>query len=323
MSLKNRLFKQSVHVDRETAEFLHAPPRERRFVRIHPPVNEDVPATLPNVVKGIQEFQTRWAKLRNTSPTVTYELVRAPPDRLMLQYSAPSHRLERKIRNHLHEAVPSIEFSTASGAVPVAENDSIGGGLLSVGRDDWLPLKTDHRNPPMNSVVTALHRHAMRDTKYVIQIMFKPVVGISPREWWWRHRAHRYRNFLRKEKEHLKGSVKATDRERAQARDVDTKSNEARFKTTIRILVIGAGEYTKSRMKEVGSGFNVFENGESGQYLDIKTLTPFWREELAGFADAVRRREFGKWHLSFHTTQHELAGLLSVPNTDQQNLRYR
>jgi hypothetical protein len=252
MRLKDQVSKPYVHLDDDTARYLRMSPAKRRFVRIHPPIDEDVPATLPNVVKGIQEFQTKWFKLKNTSPTISYEIVRAPADRLTLQYSVPSHRLERKIRNHLHEAVPGIEYSVGSGSLPVIENDSIGGGLLTIGREDWLPLKTDHKSPPLNSVVTTLHRHAMQDTMYVIQILFKPIAGISPREWWWRRSARQYRNYLHNDKTGVLGSNKAPDRERAHARDVDGKFREARFTTTSRLLVIGGAEYTMNRMKAVG-----------------------------------------------------------------------
>lgn len=73
-------------------------------------------------------------------------------------------------------------------------------------------------------------------------------------------------------------------------------------------------------MKEVSGGFNTFENPETGQYLNTKTVKTLRRSQLFDFTRAVRDREFNGWSRSFQTSVPELASLVSLPNTRQKNI---
>ena len=193
--------------------------------------------------------------------------------------------------------------------------------MLSIGRPAWYPLETDFDRPPINSVTAALHRHAMRDTRFVIQILFQPNGGRPLRRWWWRRRGYQQRNYLKKEKEKLWGTITPTNRERAQARAIDDKIGNARFHTSIRYAIIGAGDHTPSRVKEIAGSFNVFESPVTGQYLNANTVRSLRQKRIIGFANAIANREFGRWSHRFHTSEAELAGLVSLPDRNQHNIK--
>jgi len=290
-------------------------------VEVRPPKREKVPAVPEAFIKGITELQSQWFGFRNTSPITAFEIRRSHPNSLRFQFSVPTKRMERKLRTHLSNQVPSIQFEEGVSGVPVTSEDSVGGGLLTTGRKDWYPLQHEFDDPPTNSIASALHRHAMRDTKFLIQILFQPVIGKPVRRWYWRRRAFQRIGYLRKEKEKLWGSRNPTPREKRQADAIEDKAGTNRFHTSIRFLVIGAGEYTQSRVKEVSGGFNIFENPETGQYLNTKTVKSLRESQILEFAEAVADRRFRGWSRSFQTSVPELAALVSLPNRSQENIQ--
>ncbi|MDY6778203.1 MAG: hypothetical protein SVU32_06030 [Candidatus Nanohaloarchaea archaeon] len=287
-------------------------------VQVIPP--GDGPATLDRFVKNIYEPQTKWLGLQNTSPVTCLEIRRTTPDAVRFQFTVPTKRMERKIRTQLTAEVPDVEFTEGSTGLPVSEGATLGGGLVTTGRLDRYPLATDFDAPPMNSVAAALHRHAMQDSSFVIQILFQPFVGQPVRSWWWKKRAYMRRNSLRKEKEKLWGTRQPTPRERQQADAIEDKAGSPRFTVSIRFAIIGAGEYTKSRVKELAGAFNVYENPETGQYLDAVTVTPFRESQLLDFGQAVAQQRFGGWSHRFQASTQELAGLLALPTINQENI---
>lgn len=316
-----RLGNTFLELTEKQAENLQRPRGEYYTVEVRPPRDGDVPETLGNFVRGIQEMQSTWLGIWNTSPVSAFE-IRREAGTLSFQFSVPTRRLERKIRTHLANQIQGAEFLEGSDGLPVSTDSMVGGGLLTLGRRDWYPLRTEFDEPPANSIAASLHRHAFRDTDVVIQVLFQPVLGDPVSRWWWRRRAYQRRNYLKKEKEKIWGSRKATKRERQQANAVENKAGTNRFYTAIRILVVGAGEYTPSRVKELAGGFNVFESSETGQYLDAVTVTPLRKKRILSFCQAVRDRRFGDWSRRFQATVDELAALVSIPNRTQENIRY-
>lgn len=309
-----------VEVDQEQAALLAEPNTEYYGVEVKPPATSDVPATVEGFVRGLLELQTKLLGTKNASPIVAYELYRVNPDRLRLQFCVPTKRLERKVRTHLVTEIPDVRFDDGGTSLPILPDDTIGGGLLTTGREDRFPLRAEFDSPPINSLVSALHRHAMRDTRFVVQILFQPITGRPVRDWWWRRRSFQRVNYLRKEKEQLWGSRSATPRERQQADALERKASERRFWTCIRVAVIGAGKYTQSRVKELAGAFNVFENSETGQYLNAVTLTARRQHHFLNFYRAIGARAFGGYSYRFQTSTDELAGLVSIPDRPQQNL---
>lgn len=321
-SLQSLLLHDHVYPSRQQAEYLRNPFTPFHSVEVRPPRQGKIPAVPVEFIKGITELQTKWFGVKNTSPLATFEIRRSTPGKLRFQFSVPTKRLERKVRTHLTTQIPGIEFKTGVNGLPVTTEDSLGGGLLTTGRKDWYPLETEFSNPPVNSVVSALHRHAMQDTKFVVQILFQPVIGKPLRRWYWRRRAYQRIGYLRKEKEKLWGSRPPTPREKTQANKVEDKAGTNRFHTSIRFAVIGAGEYTQSRVKEVSGGFNIFENPETGQYLNTSTVRTLRKPRLFHFSKAVAERQLQGWSNQFQTTARELAGLVSTPNRTQENIQY-
>jgi hypothetical protein len=287
--------------------------------QVKPPRNHGADAVLP-VVRAMMELSTRWLGLRNDSPVMAFEIRRPMPDTLTLQYSVPTKRLDRKIRNELRQTVPGVAFDEGATGLPVTSTESVGGGILTLGRKDWYPLETDHDSPANNAVTSLLHRHAMPNAKIVIQLLVQPVAGQPVRQWWWKHRACKTVGYLRKEKENLWGSRPPTPRERQQADAVERKAATPRFKTSLRVVVIGADEQTPSYVHEVASGYNVFESLETGQFFTTETVAPFRERRVVNFAQAVAGRQFGRWSRAFSLNPEELACLLSLPSQDQQNI---
>jgi hypothetical protein len=295
------------------------PPEELYPVEVRPP--EDVPETVGETIRGIQEYQTKWLKIKNISPIISFEVVRPRNSELRLRYVVPTKRLERKLRTHLKNEVEEVELAEGNAGIPLSEGEVFGGGLLAPGEPDYYPLRTDFEGAPMNSVVAPLHRHAMRDTKVLIQILFQPSVGKPLRSWWWVRRAYKRIGFLRKRKEKLWNSRPPTPREKRQADAIERKAGSPRFAVSIRFLIVGAEEYTKSRLKEVSSGFNVYENHETGQHLNLSTIKKLRDETPYSFIEALKKRRFAGWSRSFQASVKELAGLVSLPEPRQENIR--
>ena len=181
MSVFNRYLPAYTEVNKEQAEKLSSPSIDFHAVEIKPPWKGEVPATVTGFVRSILELQTRVLSLKNTSPRIAYEINRVRNDQTRLQFCVPNTRLERKIRTHLSTEISGIGFETGDTTLPVTSGDSIGGGILTTSKPDRYPLKSEFDTPPINNLVAALHRHAMRDTRVMIQILFQPVVGRSIR----------------------------------------------------------------------------------------------------------------------------------------------
>jgi len=290
-------------------------------VEVHPPVNKSVPKKLVLLIRGIQEIQSKWLGLVNVSPVISFE-IRRVAGQLHYQFSVPTKRLERKLRNHLANQVDGVGFSDGYSGLPVAAQSEVGGGFLTAGRNDYFPFQTSFDTPPANALASTLHKHAMQNTDVVIQILFQPVIGHPVKRRWWRKKAYRQIGFLKKEKEKLWGRRAPTQREKRQANKIEDKAGSNRFYTSIRFIVVGAGEYTASRVKELVGAFNVYENPETGQYLNLETLKPFREKSLFSFCNTVSNRVYGKWGYSFQTTVDELSGLVSIPSRQQDNIQY-
>lgn len=323
MPVTDRVLQTHTTVSESTADRLAASAGGRQTVEVLPPRREKVPATVDRFVKGITEYETTWFGLTNRSPVSVYEIRRSTPDRLRFQFSVPSKRLERKVRTQLVENIPGVGFDPGEDGLPVVDGDSIGGGFLTPGKSDWYPLRTDFEVPPINSVASSLHRHAMPDSRIVIQILFQPTARKTVGNRRWARRARKEAQYLRRERSERLPSQRrsATSRDKSQAAAIEAKVGSSRFKTAIRILVIGAGEATLSRVKEITGGFNIFEDSTSGQYLRTKYVRSLRDARIRSFAEAVRDREFGGWAPPFQTAPDELAALISIPDRDQENIR--
>jgi hypothetical protein len=309
-------------VDEDQARKLRKPKTGLYTVEVNPPRNQEPDSTGEGFVRSILEIQTGLLGLKNHSPVVAYEIQRPRPGRIRLQFCVPTKRMERKIRLQLSNQIPGIRFKTGSSKLPVVPGDSIGGGILSTGREHCYPLQTEFDAPPVNNVVAGLHRHAMQDTKILVQILFQPVAGHSIKEWWRRRRSHKTIRYLRKEKEQLWGSRSPTSRERHQANLIEEKQGQRRFWTCIRFAVIGAEEHTSSRVKELAGGFNIFENPETGQYLNTTTIQGLRQRQFLEFYQAIRDRRFNGYSHRFQASVPELTGLVSIPNRTQKNIQY-
>jgi len=290
-------------------------------VEVHPPVNKSVPKKLDLVIRGIQEIQSKWLGIVNVSPIISFEIRRVAGE-LHYQFAVPTKRLERKLRNHLANQVAGVSFSDGYNGLPVTERCEIGGGFLTAGRNDYFPFQTSFDSPPANALASTLHKHAMQNTDFVIQILFQPVIGRPIKRRWWRKKAYRQISFLKKEKEKLWGRRNPTQREKRQANEIEDKAGSNRFYTTIRFIVIGAGEYTPSRLKELVGAFNIYENPETGQYLNLETVKTLREKSLFSFCNAVSNRVYGKWGYSFQTTVKELSGMISIPSRQQDNIQF-
>jgi len=318
--IRDYLYTRSIELTEDEADTLRLGPVDGYDIEVRPPSFDDAPATVNQFVQSIYEPQQRYLGLQNVSPVAAFEIRRSVPDSLKLQFWVPTKRLERKVRAHLSNEVPEVGFSGGTRGLPVSEGDSVGGGMLSVGRRDWYPLRMSFSQPPNNSVISALHRHAMQDTKFIIQVLFQPAVGQPLRQWWWTRRAYKRIGYLRKEKQKLWGSRSPTPREKTQAKAVERKAGSPRYWVTIRFVVVNAEPNVRSRVKEVGGAFNVFENGDTGQYLNTVTVETVRRSSLRRFAAAVAGREFQGWSRKFQASTEELAGLVSIPDRQQENL---
>lgn len=316
--LKRRL-PSHTNVDEDQVEKLDRIPEDLYAVEVKPPLSEKISPTLGGFILGILEIQTGLAG-SNRSPLVAYEIVRPRNDRLRLQFVVETKRLERKIRTQLSNEISGVRFEEGFLRLPIFPGDSIGGGIITTGREDRFPLQTDYGSPPINSLVSALHPHAMRDTKMVVQILFQPVAGRSVKGWWKKKRGYQTAEYLRKEKEELWGSRSPTPREKKQADAVEAKINQRRFWVSIRLGIIGAGDHTPSRVKELSGAFNILENPETGQYLNTHTIRGLRQKPFLGFYEAIKNRRFGGYSHRFQATVEELSGLVSIPDREQDNI---
>lgn len=320
MSLKDRLLPSHTEINKAQAEKLQHSANPGYTVEIRPP-RQHSKDTLPRFIRTVQELQTQWLGLKNSSPITSYE-IRRTTEGLTFQLTVPTKRLERKVRSQLTNTLPDIKFGEGSSGLPVKPETTVGGGLLTTGELDHYPLETDFDEPPTNTIAKTLHRHSMRDTGVVIQVLFRPVVGNPLWNKYWTRRAYQRVGFLRKEKEKLWGSRPPTPREKRQANAIEDKTGNNRFQTSIRFAVIGAGEHTKSRVKEISGAFNIYENPDTGQYFNTTTIQPLREHRLVGFANSIADRRFDSWASHFQTTVEELAALTAVPSTTQENIRY-
>lgn len=315
----SRLKNSYVTLDQSEAEQLAQPRKPFLTAQVQPPFDTPLPATLNRFMKGITEYQTQLLGLKNSSPTIAFEIQRFDPRKLRLQFTVQSNRLDRKIRTHLSEQIPEIGFEEGTTKLPLTGGSSVGAGILTLRRKDVYPLETKFERPPINSVITPLHRDAMRDTSIVIQILFKPMAG-HPVGKRLRHReASKESRNLRSEKVGLLpwNDRDANPRERDQARKIDEKAGNPRFKVSVRILVVGAEEYTASRVKEISSGFNIFAGSDTGQSFTTTTVRSLRKSPILKAVKAARDRRFSH---SFQLSTQELAGLVSIPDREQENL---
>ena len=318
-----RLRKTQIELNEEQTDRLQNPETDWYTVEARPPRNQDLPAAPEPFIQGIRETRTKWLGLRNASPVIAFEVRRSTPDKLRFQYSVPTKRLERKLRNHLSDTAPHVEL-TGNGVdgLPVNAEDTIGGGTVTVGRTDWYPLKTEYDTPPINALVGALHHEAMKDSSFVVQVLLRPVAGKPVRRRWYRRQARNNISRLRSQKELLIGRRKPTSKEKKQARKIGDKVTSTLFKTLIRAVVIGAGDHTPSRLHEVLGGYNQYENRESGQSLNGSVETAFRETSLLRFYRSVADRRFPEKHRRFRVSTPELAALVSLPDRSQENIRY-
>jgi len=319
MGFLNRFKSSYVTLDEATAQRLSQPNQRFRFVEVYPPVNQDLPVSLERFVKTVTEYQTELLGIRNTSPVVGYEIQRFSPEKLRLQFAVPTARLDRKMRVQLDDQIPGVEYEAGESRLPVNEGDTLGIGVLSLRRKEIYPLETEFDAPPITSVVAALHRHAMRETRIAIQVLFKPVAGQPVQRRLWHREADRESRNLRTEKVGIVpwNDRDATPREKQQARQIDSKAGSPRFKVSIRILVTGAGDYTSSRIKEVSGGFNIFGNPETGQGFQTRTVRSIRDKPIINSLEQFRERTLNQ---PFQISTGELAGLVSIPDREQENI---
>lgn len=312
-------------VSEDGARWLSSVGGDYSVVEVMPPRDTgDIPVVVTRFVGEIMELQTQW-KLWNASPITCFEIRRDQPDTIRLQFAAPTKRLERKIRLHLDASVPGVGFRPGTSGLPVEAGDIVGGGLLTLGRPDIFPLDTEFEQPPTNNVIASLHRDAFPSENVVIQVLFQPVAGRPVREWLWRRKAFKRVGWLKKEKHAVMPWQQrpATKAERQQADAVEQKARNLQFRVAIRFLFVGTSEdLVRSRVKELGGAFNVFESRATNQYLDTYTMTSFSSDNIARFAQAVAHRRFDTYALPFRLGIPELAGLVAVPSRDQSNLTH-
>lgn len=302
----------TVHANVDLATRLHHPFTGDRTIGVQPPRRGDTTPVLTQVAKHLRSSRTGLLGLRNRSPVIAYELCRPQPDSLRLQLAVPSKRVERIYRTQLPLNVDRVRFRDGTDGLPVEAGQSIGGAVWTTTRSWPYPLRTSFQAPPLNSVVAALHRHAMQRTRFMLQILAQPVAG-RLRQWWGRKTAAWTRDELRTEQEGMVRSRQPTRYEREQAADVDRKSRVPHWRVSIRLVVIGGNDLTLSRAAEVGSAFSMYDNPETGQRLRMQPLKVIRRGEIKRFAKAVALRRFGHSSAAFRVTDAELGALLSVP----------
>lgn len=325
MKALSRILSHNATITEDDIPRVRYGPASWHDIQILPPMeSEQVPPSIPRFIREIMEIQSSLLGLRNASPITAFEIRRHQPKNLQLQFSVPTKRLERKIRLHLSESIPSIGYQPGTSGLPLAPGDTVSGGLLTAGREDMFPLETGFERPPTNNIISALHRDAFPSERVIIQLLFRPVAGKPLRRWLWIRRAYKRIGYLKKEKHAVAPWMDrpATKTEKKQADKVEDKARNPRFHVAIRILLIGTPvEYVRSRIKEVGGAFNVYESPVSNQYLNTNTIRSLFPRRITRFAESVAKRRMDGWTLPFQTGIEELAGLVAVPTIQQHNLR--
>lgn len=323
MKLPDRFSKTHLELSEEQAERLQNPQTDWYTVEARPPRDQDLSATPEPFIQGIREMKTKWLGVRNASPVIAFEVRRSTPNQLRFQYSMPTKRLERKLRNHLSDSIPRVELAeNGADGLPVSAEDSIGGGTVTMSRTDWYPLKTEFDAPPINALAGSLHHEAMKDSSFVIQVLLRPIAGKPVRRWWYRRQARSQISRLRSQKEQLIGRRKPTAKEKKQSRKIDDKATGSLFEAAIRTVVIGADDHTPSRVHEALGAYNQYESSESDQSLNGSVSTVFRETTLLRFCQLVADRRFPETHNRFRVSIPELAALVSLPDRRQENVQY-
>lgn len=324
MPQTNLLTHYYTKIDKEDVEQLSQPSSRHNIVEVRPPLDRDVPSTLDWFVKNILEIQSKWLGIKNTSPTTTFEITRLEPQCLKFQFCTETKRLERKIQKHLSDEIPGIKFQTGNDKLSIKSDVSIGGGLLTLGRSDFFPLETKFQRSPMDSIAASLHPHAIPQSKFIIQVLFRPIAGRSLKRLRWIRRAHKHISYLKKTKPdiHPWHNIEPEKREKRQASSIKEKADKTRYKASIRILILNSGKHVKSHLKEIAGGFNIYESDLTGQYLDLVTIKTLFQNKILNFAEAVRKRSFQNYTVPFYLTPKELAGLVALPNNRHENISY-
>lgn len=288
-------------------------------VQIHPGRNTDHPATITDTLKAVTETSTDHLRLRNQSPVIALEIHRHTPDNLQIQYSLETARQERKIRTQLTNHLDHVSFSPGTTGIPADVGHTIGCAYLTPSRSDALPLATDHEQPPLNTVIAALHEDAMQRTGFTIQILLKPVAGRPLHRRRWHRRSRNHADRLRTPTPTLLGGEKKPGQDdKDTARATDRKRRKQHYLAAIQILITGAEEYTPARVEEVATTFNVFDNGVTGQQLHFDVYTHILQSRIHRFAKAVAERRY--WAPRFHVDVDEAAALVAPPDRVQGNV---
>jgi hypothetical protein len=315
-----KLLRSQITASEEQAQQLQHTNKNWYNIEVRPP-RETPPARLDSVVKGTTEAGTKWFGLRNTSPVVAYEIRRHRPGQIRFQYSTPSARLDRKLRNHLMDAAPTAEIQDSStNGLPVFENETVGVGQAKLLRRDWNPVKTDFDAPPVNKLVGSLHRNAMQDTKFIVQLLFQLVAGHPIRQRWNRREAFNRGRKLRKKKQLLIGERTATPLEKKQAKLLEEKAAGPLYNVRLRVVAIGADEYTGSRLRELAGCFNQYSHSESRQKLGVKPFKSIRSAPTFRLLKAVRDRELSDLDAGFQASAEEVGALASLPDRSQSNI---
>ncbi len=325
MTSLSKIFSYACETTEEDIPILSAGSGTWYNVEVRPPMEADLlPESIPRFIREIMEIQSTFFGIRNASPLAAFEIRRHQPDNLQIQFSVPTKRLERKTRLHLSESIPSIGFQPGTSGLPITQGDTVSGGLLFAGREDMFPLQTSFDRPPTNHVVSALHRDAFSTERVIVQILFQPVAGRPLRRWLWTRRAYKRIGFLKKEKHAVAPWMDrpATKAEKKQVDMVEDKARNPRFHVAIRILLIGTPEeHVRSRIKEIGGAFNVYESPRTNQYLNTQTIKSLFPRRVKRYAESVAKRRMDGWTLPFQAGIKELAGLTAIPDTQQSNLQ--
>ncbi|MFC4359279.1 hypothetical protein ACFO0N_15135 [Halobium salinum] len=315
-----KIRKSQITASEEQAQQLQHSNKGWYSIQVRPP-RETPPARLDSVIRGATEASTKWFGLRNASPVIAYEIRRHRPGQLQFQFSTPSVRLDRKLRNHLTDAASTTEIQESStNGLPVFEDETIGVGQAELLRRDWNPLETDFDSPPVNKLVGSLHQNAMQDTKFVVQLLFQPVAGHPVRRRWSRREAFNRGRKLRNKKQLLVGERTATPLEKKRAKLLEEKAAGPLYNVRLRVVAIGAGEYTGSRIRELAGCFNQYNHSESRQKLGVKRFKSVRSVSIFRLLKAVRDRQLSDLDAGFRASVEEVGALASLPDRSQSNI---
>jgi len=316
--LRDRLTASATEVDAEQIRLLRRGNPNMRPISVQPPAHGTVPTTIRRVLQTVYQRRTGLLGIGNRSRPVVFEIRRATPDTVTLQFCVETEREERTLRTQLAAAIDGIEFGEGVTGLPIAEGQLLGGGLLVPKQAAWNPLRAEFESPPTDAVLAALHRHAMQDTSFVIQLLCVPVAGQPLRTRLFRYRARKQSTYLREHSEQLVGRRTSTVQERSRAAAIERKVRQPLWWVSIRVVVVGTGEYTVPRLQEVCAGFNVFENPESGQGLQVIPVSPVRSTDIVRFGRSVAKQRFRQWSRRFRVSSRELGALVAVPTGSRE-----